>query len=66
VQALGSTGQWDRWSNWNEQTHQMGPALFGKIKMGDHHAVKWNAALLHGFTDVSPKTTLRMQAEFEF
>lgn len=66
VQALGSMGQWDRWSNWNDQNHLIGPALFGKFKADDHHAVKWNAALLHGLTDTSPKTTLRLQAEYEF
>ena len=49
-----------------QQEHQFGPAIFGKIKMGTKQAIKYNAAVLFGTTSASPRTTLRMQAEYEF
>ena len=38
----------------------------GRVKVGDHQAIKYNAALLFGLTDGAPRNTFRMQAEFEF
>jgi hypothetical protein len=66
AQALGSVGQWDHWSDSDQQEHKIGPAVFGKIKTGTKQAIKWNAALLRGLTTASPTTTLRFQAEYEF
>lgn len=65
-QGLGTLGKWDDWEKSRDQVHKAGPAIFGKIKVGDHEAIKYNAALLAGLSDASPHTTLRMQVEYEF
>ena len=66
AQALGSFGQWNDWSPSSQQEHKIGPALFGKVKLGGHQAIKWNAAALFGTTNATARTTLRLQAEYEF
>jgi hypothetical protein len=66
AQAFGNLGRWDDWSPGSSQEHEIGPALFGRIRAGTGQAVRWNAALLLGATDSSPSTTLRFQAEYEF
>lgn len=66
VQGFGGVGSWDDWASSQEQSHIAGPALFGRIKVGQHHAIKYNAGLLFGLNSTSPKHTLRVQAEYEF
>lgn len=66
VQGFGNVGQWNRWAQGSEQQFKIGPALFGKLKTGTKQAIKWNAALLAGTTNATPRTTLRFQAEYEF
>ena len=66
MQAFGSLGPWNDWAPARQQSHTAGPALFGRIKVGDHAAIKYNAALLIGLNHASPAHTWRMQAEYEF
>ncbi len=66
IQAFGSMGQWNHWAARTEQEHKWGPAVFGKIRIGTHEAIKWNAAFLHGTSNATPTSTLRFQAEYEF
>lgn len=66
VQGLGDVGPWNDWEPRGEQSHQAGPALFGRARLGDHQALTYNAGLLFGMTDGSPRNTLRLQVEFEF
>ena len=66
AQGLGSFGRWDHWAPSSQQEHQFGPAVFGKFKMGTKQTIKYNAALLFGATHASPRTTLRLQTEYEF
>lgn len=66
VQGFGRVGPWNDWAPSAEQTHIAGPALFGRIKVGEHQAIKYNAGLLFGLNDTSPKHSLRLQAEYEF
>lgn len=65
VQGYGNFGRWDRFAAHNDQEHRIGPALYGKVKVGAHQAVKWNAAWLQGLTPASPRQGLRLQAEWE-
>lgn len=48
------------------QTHQVGPAVFGRFGLGDGRAIKYNIGLLFGLTRASPRQTLRAQVEYEF
>lgn len=66
IQGFGEMGKWDQWSKMAEQNHRMGPAVFGKLALGEHQAIKYNATWLAGVSDAAPKTTLRMQIEYEF
>jgi hypothetical protein len=66
AQAFGEFGQWNHWSASSQQEHRIGPAIFGKVKAGATQAIRYNAALLFGTTSASPRTSLRVQAEYEF
>jgi len=66
LQGFGDMGNWGRWQVSEEQSHKMGPAIFGKIGLGGKQAIKYNAALLFGVGDTAPDHTFRMQAEYEF
>jgi hypothetical protein len=67
AQAFGEMGRWNHWEPAHEQNHRVGPAVFGKVKLGEgREAIRYNAAWLHGVTDGAPKDTLRVQAEYEF
>lgn len=66
LQGLGELGKWNDWAPHNEQEHKLGPAIFGKIPVGNHAAIKYNAAWLVGMTDATPDNTFRMQMEYEF
>jgi hypothetical protein len=66
AQGFGSLGRWDHWAPSSEQEHQFGPAIFGKWRTGAKQAIAYNAAVLFGVTQASPRTALRVQAEYEF
>jgi len=66
LQGFGELGPWRHWTGRHEQSHQLGPALFGKLRPGAGPAVRWNAALLFGTGGAAPRATLRTQAENEF
>ena len=66
AQGFGEFGPWDNWLPTSQQSHRWGPAMFGELKLGTEHPLKWNAGLLFGLTDGSPRNQLRLQAEYEF
>jgi hypothetical protein len=46
--------------------YRWGPAVFGRVKGGQRNTLEWNAGVLFGLTDASPRNQLRLQAEYEF
>ncbi len=66
AQGFGSLGRWDKWAPSSEQEHKFGPAIFGKIKTGSKQAIRYNAAILFGTNNAAPRTTFRLQTEYEF
>lgn len=66
MQGLGEMGTWNQWSPVASQSHRMGPAVFGKIALGNRQAIKYNAAWLVGVSAAAPAHTLRSQLEYEF
>ncbi len=66
TQAFGNLGRWDHWNAASERELKIGPALFGKVRLGIKKAVTWNTAILVGTTNATPNYTLRLQAEYEF
>jgi hypothetical protein len=67
VQAFGDLGKWNDWAPREEQSHRIGPAVFGKVKLGEgRQAIRWNAAWLFGASDAAADNAFRLQAEYEF
>lgn len=66
AQGFGDLGRWNHFSPTSEQDHRLGPALFGKWRLGGAEAIVWNAALLFGATSGSPNRNFRLQVEYEF
>ena len=66
LQGFGGTGPWNDWDGSSDQSHKMGPAIFGKLAAGGRQAIKYNAAWLVGVSDAAPDNTFRMQVEYEF
>ncbi|MBC7787214.1 MAG: hypothetical protein H7Z18_07170 [Methylophilaceae bacterium] len=66
AQGIGEVGKWDHWDDSDNQKHRIGPAIFGKIALDNHHAIRYNAAWLIGVSDGAENSTLRAQVEYEF
>lgn len=66
AQGFGDMGRWNHLAPTSEQSHRLGPAIFGKYNFGGRQAIAWNAGFLFGVTQASPDTNFRMQAEYEF
>lgn len=66
VQAFGEMGKWNDWAPRSEQSHRFGPAIFGKFALGNHQAIKYNAALLFDTNSTTRSNTFRTQVEYEF
>jgi hypothetical protein len=66
IQGMGEMGTWNDWTSTSEQNHRFGPAIFGKLALGNKQAIKYNAAWLLGVSEAAPNNTLRMQVEYEF
>ncbi len=66
LQGMGEMGEWNNVDQSNAQNHRIGPAVFGKLAVGQKQAIKYNAALLFGTSQAAPDHTFRLQAEYEF
>ena len=67
AQGVGELGPWRHWNPRAEQSHQLGPALFGRIKSATPGAAwKYDAALLLGTGGTAPSRALRARLEYEF
>lgn len=67
AQGFGSLGEWDAWvGSKAEAGRSMGPAIFGKMPLGNRQAIKYNAAWLIGSGTGVAERTFRMQVEYEF
>lgn len=66
LQGFGEVGKWSDWAPADQQTHRLGPAVFGKIALGGRQAIRYNAAWLLGAAGGAPDHTFRLQAEYEF
>jgi hypothetical protein len=66
MQGLGDIGTWNRWSNPAGQDHRMGPALFGRIRLGHGRIFKYNGAVLFGTSRGAADRTVRAQVDYEY
>ena len=65
-QGFNEVGQWNRWVSSDQRTNRFGPAVFGKLSLGNRQAIRYNAAWLAGKTPSAPGNTVRLQVEYEF
>ncbi len=67
AQAFGDLGPWNDWAPRDEQSHRIGPAVFGKVKLGEgRRAIRYNAAWLFGASKAAADNGFRLQVEYEF
>jgi hypothetical protein len=66
LQGFGDVGQWNHWAPHDQQSHRLGPAIFGKIHLGEERELKYNVGLLFDVFDGQTATTLRAQAIYAF
>lgn len=66
LQGMGEMGKWNNWDKQSDQNHRAGPAVFGKIPLGNRQAIRYNAAWLLGASNPAPNHTFRLQLEFEY
>lgn len=66
LQGFGEMGKWNDWEAKDERSHKLGPAVFGKLPIGNHQAIRYNAAWLLAMSKTAPDHTIRMQIEYEF
>lgn len=66
LQGFADIGPWNDWDPADRQSRRFGPAVFGKLPIGVHKAIRYNAALLLKASSGAPNSTFRMQVEYEF
>lgn len=65
VQGFGELGPWDDWAPHGQQSHRGGPALFGKLPIGEQ-SLAWQAAYLIGKTYGQHGRMFTMQVKYNF
>lgn len=66
AQGFGNFGPWYHWLPLDRQSHELGPAIFGKTSLGPRQVLVYNAGWLLGLDPKAPHSTLRAQLELEF
>ena len=66
LQGFGEFGQWNHFSPEDLQSHRIGPAIFGRIDLGNDKLISYNAAILFDVFDDTHATTFRFQAVLGF
>lgn len=71
LQGFGALGPWNDWAPRAEQSHVLGPTLFGRMGLGDsgawdREAPEFEVGLLFGLGGEAPPVTLRLQASLPF
>jgi len=66
IESYGMFGEVGTWGAAADQRHQMGPAIFGKLRSSGNVAWKYVVSLLVGLTPVTPDFTLGGTLEYEF
>lgn len=65
IEAFGEIGEISDPEPMDEQRHQVGPVLLGKLPLGNRSALKYEAGYLFGLTEGSPDGAFKWLLEFE-
>jgi hypothetical protein len=66
VQGFGELGPWNDWSTSAQQSHRAGPAVFGKLVLGDREAFRWQAAWLVGKVSATRGHMFTAKVNYDF
>lgn len=66
VEGYGHVGEATHWDPADSQQHNLGPAVFGKLRSDSRTALRYKAAMLFGMTESTPAVTLAGLLEYEF
>jgi len=66
VQGFGELGRWDNWSSKADQSHRVGPALFGTWYLPNAHKILYESAYLIGKNDGRPAKSFTMRVQYAF
>ncbi len=66
VEFYGEAGRIHHFPSHEEQSHWIGPALYGKAKLGHGQALSYSTALLFGTTHAASDTRAVVRLEYEF
>ena len=66
AQGFGELGDWAKWAPRDEQSHRIGPALFGRWDLGQGRALLYQAAWLVGSTYGQNGNMFSMRAQYAF
>jgi hypothetical protein len=65
VQGFGEVGKWNGWKGVHEQSHRVGPALFGTVDIG-RQQIKYEAAYLLGKNSDRRAKSFTMRVQYIF
>ena len=65
VQGFGEVGAWNDWAPRDDQSHRIGPALFGAVPVGED-SLAWQAAYLTGSTNARHGKMFSMRVKYDF
>ena len=66
MQAFGAMGKWNAWAPRTEQSHKLGPAVFGTFTLGGKYRIHYDAALLFEAANRQKGRTFRTALSYEF
>lgn len=66
MQGFGELGEWDDWAPRSEQSHRVGPALFGEIGLGAGQRLQYNAAYLTDRSQRARSNGFRFQVQYKY
>ncbi len=66
AQMYGDFGPLSKPDPWSAQEHQLGPAIFGHQTSGSSGVWRYDAALLFGLNNASPRALLRAEVGYQF
>lgn len=64
LQGFGELGDWNHWAPRDQQSHRAGPALFGRVLLGDGQAILYQTAVLFGSTYGRNGTMFSMRVQY--
>lgn len=66
LHGMGELGQWDDWEASDEQEHQIGPVIFGRVKLDNGRRLNYDIGILFGLTEATADYALRTKLEYAF